>query len=76
MTYETVKLHTSYTMSDAQAIMKILESAEVLFSVVHASDDEVITDYLQLAEFRPVDLYIHGDDLVRADMVLRPLLVG
>ncbi|MBS3908534.1 MAG: hypothetical protein KGZ93_02720 [Actinobacteria bacterium] len=76
MTNETVKLHTSYTMADAQAIMKILESAEVRFRVASARDDEVIADYLELAEFKPVDIYIHGCDLVRADMVLRPLLVG
>ncbi|HCG99928.1 MAG: hypothetical protein A2074_03970 [Candidatus Aquicultor primus] len=76
MTIENVKLHTSYTVADAQAIMKILERAEVQFKVVSATDDKAITDYLGRSDFKPVDLYINGDDLGRADMVLRPLFVG
>lgn len=76
MTIENVKLHTAHSVADAQAVMKILESADVQFELVAANDNAAIRDRVQVTKFQPIDLYIHRDDLARADMALRPLFVG
>jgi len=76
MSIESVKFHTSQTASDARAIIELLESVDVAYKVVAADSYEEVSSVFSNEGFEPVDVYIHTDDLHKADKALRPMLVG
>lgn len=71
---EIVKLHSAPSTFDAAAVMNVLNDADIKYAVVvRIEEGYQHVNNIDMPE-GPIDLYVHRDDLIKAEQVLTSVL--